>query len=129
MRVSALLLVILFTLSAQQDDDMPKRSDFISTVRTVIAPTTVTDRDGRFIDGLKVADFALFDNEKQQRIATDVVFQPISMVIAVQASSSVDEILPKIRKIGPELAALVLGPTGEVAVVDFDHRIQTIQDF
>lgn len=129
MRITALLLVILFTLSAQQNDDMPKRSDFGTTVRTVIAPTTVTDSDGRFIDGLKVADFALYDNEKRQRIATDVVFQPISMVIAVQASASVGEILPKIQKIGPELAALVLGDTGEVSVIDFDHRIQTLQDF
>jgi VWFA-related protein len=129
MKVPALALAFVLTLSAQQNQPASAGGEFNVTVKTVIAPTTVTNKDGQFIDGLKVDDFELYDNEKPQRITTDVVFQPISMVIAVEASSVVEDILPKIQRIGPELSELVLGKSGDAAVLCFDHRIQTLQDF
>jgi VWFA-related protein len=115
-------------LPAQQED-MPKRSDIIVTTKIVIAPTTVTDHDGRFVNGLQVGDFTLTDNDRPQRITTDVVFQPLSMIVAVQANAQVEGLLPKIQRIGPEIAALVTGDSGEVGVMCFDHRIQTLQEF
>jgi VWFA-related protein len=99
----------------------------ISTLR-VVAPTTVRDREG-FVSGLTARDFRLFDNDKPQDIQVDVAFQPISLVVAVQANAAADTVLPKIRKIGPLLANLVVGDQGEVAVMCFDHRIQVLQDF
>lgn len=127
MRTFGILLLSVLTLLAQ--DDMPKRSDIITTVKVVIAPTTVTDRDGNFVNGLTVNDFVLYDNDKLQRIQQDVTYEPISIVIAVQANAQVEGILPKIQKIGAELDALVLGDQGEAAVLAFDHRIRTLQDF
>jgi len=38
-------------------------------------------------------------------------------------------VLPAVRNIGPLLQGLVTGDQGEVAIVAFDHRIQTLQDF
>ncbi len=99
------------------------------TTKVVIAPTTVTDRDGNFINGLHVEDFVLTDNDKSQRITQDVVFEPLSVVVAVQASAGVEAILPKIQKIGPTLSSLVTGETGEIAVLEFDHRKQLLQEF
>lgn len=127
MRVPAILLVAVLSLSAQED--LPRRSDIVVTTKVVIAPTTVTDGDGKFVNGLQVGDFVLTDNEKPQRITQDVVFQPLSMVVAVQANAQVEGILPKLQKIGPAINALVTGETGEVAVIGFDHRIQTLQEF
>ena len=48
----------------------------------VIAPVLVTDRSGEIIDGLQPAQFHLFDNGKEQNIAVDVSFQPLSVVVA-----------------------------------------------
>src|SRR6476646_6708437 len=127
MRSPAVVLLTVLTLAAQ--DDLPKRSDIIVQTRVVIAPTTVTDRDGHFVNGLHVEDFVLTDNDKSQRITQDVVFEPLSIVLAVQASAGVESILPKIQKIGPTLSALVTGETGEVAVMAFDHRKQLLQEF
>ncbi len=127
MRTPGILLLCVLTLLAQ--DDLPKRSDIVTTVKVVIAPTTVTDRDGNFVNGLTVNDFVLYDNDKLQRIQQDVTYEPISMVIAVQANAQVEGVLPKIQKIGAELDALVLGDQGEAAVLAFDHRIRTLQDF
>ncbi len=127
MRSPALVLLTVLTLAAQED--LPKRSDIVVQTRVVIAPTTVTDRDGRFINGLHVEDFVLTDNDKPQRITQDVIFEPLSVVVAVQASAGMESILPKIQKIGPVLSALVTGETGEIAVIAFDHRKQVLQEF
>lgn len=127
MRVPALILVGVLTLSAQ--DDLPRRSDIVVTTKVVIAPTTVTDNDGRFINGLQVNDFVLTDNDKPQRITQDVVFQPLSLVVAVQSNAQVEGIIPKLQKIGPAIGSLIAGESGEVAVVGFDHRIMDLQEF
>src|ERR687886_377150 len=99
MRSPAIALLGVITLTAQED--MPRRSDIIVPVNVVIAPTTVTDRDGRFVNGLNVGDFVLTDNDKPQRITQDIVFQPLSVVVAVQANADVEGLLPKNPKIGP----------------------------
>jgi VWFA-related protein len=127
MKTPAILLAAVLALSAQED--LPKRSDIIVTTKVVIAPTTVTDGDGRFVNGLQVGDFVLTDNDKPQRITQDVVFQPLSLVVAVQSNAQVEGLLPKIQKISPAISTLVTGDSGEVAVLGFDHRIQTHQEF
>jgi VWFA-related protein len=40
-----------------------------------------------------------------------------------------EPILPKVKKIGSMLTTLLAGQDGEVAIVAFDHRIRTMQDF
>jgi VWFA-related protein len=109
--------------------EMPRRSDIVVPVNVVIAPTTVVDKSGNYINGLTIQEFTLFDNNKPQKITADVAFEPMSLVVAVQASSMLGEILPKIQKIGVLLDNLVVGQDGEAAVVAFDHRIRVMQDF
>jgi len=95
----------------------------------VIVPTTVRDRNGQVIDGLQLQDFELFDNNKLQKITADVRDEPLSLVVAVQRSSNLTEVLPKIQRIGSLLNQMLAGQDGEVAVIGFDHRIQVMQDF
>ncbi len=109
--------------------DVPTKSDIVVPVNVVIAPTTVLDRQGNYVNGLTIDDFKLFDNGRPQRITTDVIFHPISMVVAVEATSMLGDILPKVQRIGVELSSLVVGENGEAAVVAFDHRVRTVQDF
>jgi VWFA-related protein len=99
------------------------------TVDVVLAPVTVLDRDGNFVNGLQPQQFRLLDNGKEQDIRVDVAFQPISLVIAIQANSEVEGILPQIQKVGSLIGPLVIGEQGEAAVLAFDHRIQTLQEF
>jgi VWFA-related protein len=124
--VSALFLLPTTALPQEQDG----RDKPISlTITNVIAPTIVTDEHGSYVNGLQPHQFRLFDNEKQQDIKVDVAYQPISLVVAVQANSSVEPVLSKIKNIAPLLEPLVAGEQGEVAVMCFDHRVQTLQDF
>src|ERR1039457_272452 len=99
------------------------------TTTVVVAPTTVLNRRGDYVDGLQPSDFTLYDNGKAQKISADVSFEPISLVLAVQASFSLNEILPKIQKVGNEVNDLIVGSGGEMAVLAFDHRVQTLQPF
>lgn len=99
------------------------------TVNVVIAPTTVRDKNGNFVDGLQLQDFQLYDNNKLQKITADVRDEPLSLVIAVQKSSNLNDILPKVQRVGSMLNDLIAGQDGEVAIVAFDHRIQVVQDF
>ena len=111
--------------SSQQEKDVV----IPVTVNVVIAPTTVRDRNGTLVDGLQLQDFELYDNNKLQKITADVRDEPLSLVIAVQKSSNLNDILPKIQRVGSMLKDLIAGQDGEVAVVAFDHRIQVAQDF
>lgn len=99
------------------------------TVKEVQAPVTVLDKDGNFVNGLTPLDFRLLDNGKPQRITLDQVSHPISLVVAVQANSGMEKVLPQIRKIGSLFDPLVLGDTGEMAVLAFDHEVKTMTGF
>jgi VWFA-related protein len=123
--VALVPLLVLQPLTAQEDTGTRIRVD----VGYVIAPTTVTDRKGRYITGLEVQDFRLFDNGKPQKISEDIHSLPLSLVIAVQASAGMENVLPQVKKVGSLLETLVLGEGSEVAVVAFDHRIMDVQPF
>src|SRR5450759_559028 len=102
---------------------------FRGGVEVVQAPVLVFDRDGNYVDGLQPFQFHLFDNGKEQNINVDVTYQPISLVICLQANAHVDGILPQVKKIGGLIAPLLIGEQGEAAVIAFDSRIRTLQDF
>lgn len=108
-------------------DSAPTR--ITTTVRNVVAEATVFDRDDNFVSGIRPDQFRLFDNGKEQNIHVDEAFIPISMVIAIQCNSEVDKILPQVNRIGNLISPLLLGQQGEAAVLAFDSRLRTLQDF
>src|SRR5689334_1352559 len=95
----------------------------------VMAPVIVRDNQGNIVNGLTPLDFELYDNGKLQKITEDATSHPVSLVVAVQASANMDKLLPGIRKIGSLFSGLVLSETGELAVLSFDHRVQTMTEF
>jgi len=128
---AGLLAATLFA-QGQQPPAKPETSGdvvFHQTVEFVVTPVSVVDREGNSVDSLKPEQFHLFDNDKEQDIKVDVAFPPISMVIAVECSDHVETILPQIQKIGDMIQPIVIGDQGEAAVMAFDSRIRTMQDF
>jgi VWFA-related protein len=97
-------------------------------VRLVVAPTSVTDRSGKFINGLTAADFQLFDNDVPQQVHEDGDFLPISLGIAIQSNLK-KQALERVRELGPLLGALVVGVGGEAAVFAFNDKLEVRQDF
>jgi VWFA-related protein len=133
MRNVLTLLICATTLAQQPGTPDPARTQPDVTIKVpvnvVIAPTTVLDKHGDYVNGLQLQDFELYDNNKPQKITADVHDQPLSLVVAVQKSANLNEILPKIQKIGSMLNDMISGQDGETAIIAFDHRIQLVQDF
>ena len=110
-----------------ETQDMTK---FVVTLQQVTAPTLVFDRGRNYVNGLRPDQFRLFDNGKEQNLTSvDVTYTPISLVVAIQANSRAEKILPQVNKIGAMLKPIVLGDQGEAAVVAFDSRVRLMQPF
>jgi VWFA-related protein len=128
MRRTVAGLAILACAAAVAQETATERPIVVRTVE-VVAPTTVLDKDGNYVTGLKPSEFRLYDNGRQQNIRVDETFAPISLVVAIQSNAKVESVLPTIRKMGTLLQNLVAGERGEVAILAYDHRIQLLQDF
>jgi VWFA-related protein len=97
-------------------------------VRLVVAPTSVTDRAGNFINGLTASDFLVYDNDVPQQVHEDGDFLPISLAIAIQTDLK-KQAVARVRELGPLLGALVVGVGGEAAIFTFKDQLQVRQDF
>ncbi len=134
MSIAALLAVAGVTIYAQQaapGENKPKEEEFkiVTSTLNVVAPTVVKGPDGSFLSGLDVKDFVLRDNDQIQDIKIDLTYVPIDAVVVIQRSSSTELVLPTVMKIGSMLEPVILGERGQAAVVTFDHRVETVQDF
>src|ERR1019366_7103362 len=105
------------------------RAQFRSTVSLVIAPTTVTDSKGRYVDGLTPEDLTLYDNNVPQAIQMDWMMYPISLVVAVQTSSNSGAVIDKLGGSGILFAQLLAADAGETAVISFSNRVTVRQEF
>jgi VWFA-related protein len=94
-----------------------------------MAPVTVTDREGKYVDGLGESDFLVYDSGRLRPAKVDVSFVPISLVIAVQTSAVSEEAVNKVRKIASLIEPLVTGERGEAALIAFDEEVRVLQPF
>jgi VWFA-related protein len=119
---------VIFLAESVTSQNVPFRVQ----TQVVLVPVSVTDKNGRYVDGLTARDFNVRDDGALQQITVDdfdTGLAPISLVIAIQTSGISMPALAKIRKIGGMVAPLVTAPRGEVAIVSFDEQIQWLQDF
>ena len=125
--IASLICAMLFAHPGGQSSDAPP--PFRTSTDLVVAPATVFDRGGAYIDGIEPQRFHLYDNGREQKIQVDLGYQPISLVIAIQSNWNVQSILSQVRKIGVMITPLVIGDLGKAAVIAFDSRIRRLQDF
>jgi VWFA-related protein len=116
--------------SVSDSDQTPELGGTIikTEVTNVVTPVLVTDQSGNIIDGLQPQQFHLWDNGKEQNIHVDVAFEPISLVVAIECAGRVESLLPQVKHLGTLLPPII-GAQSEIAVVAFDHRLRTMQDF
>jgi len=107
----------------------PCLAQFTSTVPLVVAPTTVTDSHGRFVDGLNASDLILYDNNVPHRIQLDWTAFPIDLVVAVQTSANSGAVIDKLGGSGILFSQLLAADAGQTAVVSFSDEVRVHQDF
>ncbi|MDQ6701463.1 MAG: VWA domain-containing protein [Acidobacteriota bacterium] len=104
-------------------------AQFKSTVPLVVAPTTVTDSKGRYVDGLTAEDLTLYDNNVPRAIQMDWMTYPISLVVAVQTSANSGAVIDKLGGSGILFTQLLAADAGETAVISFSDEVKVHQEF
>ena len=119
MRVAALILAA----------GLCARAQFKATSTLVLAPTTVTTVEGKYVDGLRARDLILYDNGVPQPIQVEEAFNPLSLIVALQTSANSSAVLDKLGDLGVLLTHLVAGERGETAIVSFSDETRLLRDF
>lgn len=117
------LLPALFVIAASAV------AQFKSTTPLVLAPTTITDSKGRYVDGLAASDLVLYDNNVPQMIQIDWDITAISLVVAIETNSDSTPVIDKLGRTGILLSNLLAGGAGETAMISFDATVTARQDF
>ena len=103
----------------------PSGEPIVIHVKSIVAPALVFDRDGNIMNNLQPSQFHPLRQWPRADIHVDTEYQPISLVTSIRDEGA----LKQIHKIRSMIEPLVTGDAGEAAVVAFDHRIRTLQDF
>ena len=98
-------------------------------VRLVSVPTLVFSNDNRLILSLQVRDFRVFDNGRRQNIALDSTYSSVAVAIAIQTNQDVREYLRFIPKMGSVFEALLVGESGEAAVITYADGVSVLKPF
>jgi VWFA-related protein len=96
----------------------------------VVMPVTVIDSKGNFVPDLSEDQFRVLDNRVPQRITQfGFAVEPVVSVIVIQANENVAPLLDQLHRLGPLFSDLLLGLSGQVAVITYGDRVEIAQNF
>ncbi len=99
-------------------------------VELVNVTATVLDESGKYMDGLKLEDFQVFENGDEQKISffSHDLRVPISVGVLVDCSGSMRHKLQQALQTVREIA-LALSPQDEMFVISFNSDVEIRQHF
>jgi Ca-activated chloride channel family protein len=130
LRLSAVLPAVLAAIASLATQGQ-EGFRFRSGVELINVTATVTDKDGRFVSGLRKEDFTVFEDDRRQEVthfSNERV--PVSLGIALDASGSMTP-----DKMSAARAAIdrfvydLLGPDDELFFLEFAARSTIVQDW
>ncbi len=104
---------------------------FRSGVELVNVNITVTDRSGRFVEGLRQEDFVVYDDNQEQEITHFSAERvPVSLGVALDTSGSmVGEKIESARAAIDRFLLELLGPDDEVFLMRFGASAELVHDW
>jgi Ca-activated chloride channel family protein len=117
--------VLLGTGAVQGQDNQP--AEVIKVYSNLVSvPVIVSDRDGRYIPGLKQEDFKLYDNNTQQTLTFfDAAAEPINVAVLLDTSRSTEGVLDDIKKAAKNFLK-ELRPQDRAMIVCFDYGVHKL---
>jgi VWFA-related protein len=92
----------------------------------ISVPVIVSDRQGRYVPGLTVQDFKLYDNSVEQKISFfDAAEEPLNILLLLDTSQSTRGVLGDIKKAARNFLK-ELRPQDRAMVVSFDYEVQKL---
>lgn len=113
----------LYSVAAQEG-----RTDTPIKVQTTLVnvPVIVSDRQGRYISGLKAGDFMLYQDRVAQRISHfDAAEEPLNVALLIDTSKSTQPVLDEIRSAGVKFLK-ELRPQDRAMVVSADYDVHVL---
>lgn len=128
--VRTILCTILLSLvgsPAAPQTQESQSSPAVKLAATLVSvPLIVSDDQGRYIPGLKVSDFSLFDERVPQQIAFfDAAEEPINVALLLDTSLSTARVLDDIKDAALSFVRQ-LRPGDKAMIVTFDRDVHTI---
>jgi len=113
-------------LCAQIAEDNKKQK----TDKTLVSvPVAVSDREGRYISGLKKDDFTLYENGVKQKITFFETYdEPLNIALLLDTSGSTENSLEEIKNAAEEFIKL-LNPEDKCLVATFDSAVNIRNSF
>jgi VWFA-related protein len=124
-RVCLLILLLISGATAQQDSNVHVQSN------VVLVPTLVKTAEGHVVYGLTQEDFVIDDDGIEQTVRLDdsAESEPASVVVAIQTGRRAWREFLRMRGVGPMLAPVFDQPRSRVALVEFDGRVNLVENF
>jgi Ca-activated chloride channel family protein len=123
------LAAILLVATLAAPSAAPRQTVFKGGVNLVNVTATVTDQDGRFVQGLRKEDFVIYDDETPQEIVQFTSERvPVSLGVLLDVSGSMTE-----EKMASARAAITrfaydhLAPDDELFLAEFASRTEVLQ--
>jgi VWFA-related protein len=114
--------------AAQDQQDQPFRIPFF--VKEVALPVTFINNRGDFVTDVERPEVTIYDNKVAQKIQSfEISYRPISLVILVNTSARMEGVLPDLKTSGILFTQLVMGETGEAAVLTYAKEVDVKQPF
>ena len=127
--ITGIAAVTAAVVSAQTGAGQQQTKLFRTTVDVVSLNVTVVDRQNRYITDLTEEDFAVFeDGTRQDLIVFNRTSLPIALSLLIDTSASMES---RMRTAQDAAIGFVrqLRPQDLGQIVDFDSRVQVLQDF
>jgi VWFA-related protein len=129
--ISAVLFSMLLTLPLQLRSQAPQPDKQVQkgNKTLVSVPVTVSDREGRYIPGLKKEDFSLFEDGVKQTVAFFATEdEPLNVALVLDTSGSTKDVLDKIKGAAGDFLAL-LNPNDQCQIATFDSQVRVLNSF
>jgi Ca-activated chloride channel homolog len=121
--------VALFRNGERQIDNVrTAAAEYAEIVEVDVVQITavVTDREGRFVSGLRPEDFRILDDDRPQTLshfASENI--PLELVAAIDFSSSMTDAIPTVKAAAKQFLG-DLEPTDQVTLLGFNDNIFTL---
>jgi Ca-activated chloride channel homolog len=113
----------------QEPQDVEEGEVISFRTTEVLLPVTVRDRMGKLVTTLGRADFHVFEDDREQPLSDLALREaPVDVVLMVDASSSVSRNLDDFRRAAMGFAEK-LSPQDRISLIEFDDRIDLLQDW
>lgn len=118
-------VLVLLAFSVRSQDSQPV--DVIKVYSNLVSvPVIVSDRDGRYIPGLRQEDFKLYDNSTPQKLSFfDAAEEPLNVALLLDTSRSTQGVVDDIKKAAKNFLK-ELRPQDRAMIVCFDWNIHKL---